>query len=80
MFRKILEPREDSKDVEIFFTDTKKEKVEREQILENFGAIILNSKFEMKIYVLLKDECGRHITFLIGYCPNFYFRRTDVNR
>jgi elongation factor Tu len=57
---------------------TKRDDVERGQVLANLGSIKPHTKFEAEVYVLSKDEGGRHTPFFNGYRPQFYFRTTDV--
>jgi elongation factor Tu len=71
MFRKLL-------DVGVLLRGTKREEVERGQVLAKPGSITPHTKFSAEIYVLSKDEGGRHTPFFNGYRPQFYFRTTDV--
>jgi elongation factor Tu len=78
MFRKILDQGEAGDNVGVLLRGTKKEDVERGQVLAHPGAITPHTKFEAEVYVLSKDEGGRHTAFFKGYRPQFYFRTTDV--
>ena len=78
MFRKLLDQGEAGDNVGILLRGTKREEVERGQVLAKPGTITPHKKFEAEIYVLSKEEGGRHTPFLAGYRPQFYFRTTDV--
>jgi elongation factor Tu len=78
MFRKILEQGEAGDNVGVLLRGTKKEEVERGQVLAHPGTITPHTKFEAEVYVLSKEEGGRHTAFFKGYRPQFYFRTTDV--
>ena len=78
MFRKLLDSGEAGDNVGVLLRGTKREEVERGQVLTVPGAITPHTKFEAEVYVLSKDEGGRHTPFFKGYRPQFYFRTTDV--
>ena len=78
MFRKMLDQGEAGDNVGILLRGTKKEEVERGQVLAHTGTITPHTKFEAEVYVLSKEEGGRHTPFFKGYRPQFYFRTTDV--
>ncbi len=78
MFRKLLDEGEAGDNVGILLRGTKKEDVERGQVLSQPGSITPHTKFEAEVYVLSKEEGGRHTPFFKGYRPQFYFRTTDV--
>jgi elongation factor Tu len=78
MFRKLLDQGEAGDNVGVLLRGTKREEVERGQVLAHPGAINPHSKFKAEIYVLSKDEGGRHTPFFDGYRPQFYFRTTDI--
>ena len=78
MFRKLLDEGRAGENVGILLRGTKREEVERGQVLSKPGAITPHTKFEAEVYVLSKDEGGRHTPFFKGYRPQFYFRTTDV--
>ncbi len=78
MFRKELEQGEAGDNVGVLLRGTKKEEVERGQVLAQPGSITPHTKFEAEIYVLTKEEGGRHTPFFSGYRPQFYVRTTDV--
>jgi len=78
MFRKLLDRGEAGDNVGILLRGTKREDVERGQVLCKPGSITPHTKFEAEIYILSKDEGGRHTPFFQGYRPQFYFRTTDV--
>jgi elongation factor Tu len=78
MFRKLLDQGEAGDNVGILLRGTKREDVERGQVLAHVGSINPHTKFTAEIYVLSKDEGGRHTPFFDGYRPQFYFRTTDV--
>ena len=78
MFRKLLDEGEAGDNVGILLRGTKREDVERGQVLAKPGTIHPHTKFKAQVYVLTKDEGGRHTPFFNGYRPQFYFRTTDV--
>jgi elongation factor Tu len=78
MFRKLLDSGEAGDNVGVLLRGTKREDVERGQVLCKPGSIKPHTKFEAEVYVLSKDEGGRHTPFFNGYRPQFYFRTTDV--
>jgi elongation factor Tu len=78
MFRKLLDEGRAGDNVGILLRGTKREEVERGQVLAHKGTITPHTKFEAEVYVLSKEEGGRHTAFLKGYRPQFYFRTTDV--
>ena len=78
MFRKLLDEGSAGDNVGVLLRGTKREEVERGQVLAAPGSITPHTKFEAEIYVLSKDEGGRHTPFFKGYRPQFYFRTTDV--
>jgi elongation factor Tu len=78
MFRKLLDEGRAGDNVGILLRGTKREDVERGQVLAAPGSITPHTKFEAEIYILSKDEGGRHTPFFNGYRPQFYFRTTDV--
>jgi len=78
MFRKLLDEGQAGDNVGVLLRGTKREDVERGQVLSKPGAITPHTKFECEVYVLSKDEGGRHTPFFNGYRPQFYFRTTDV--
>jgi elongation factor Tu len=78
MFRKLLDEGRAGDNVGILLRGTKREDVERGQVLAKPGSINPHSKFDAEVYVLSKDEGGRHTPFFNGYRPQFYFRTTDV--
>ena len=78
MFRKILDEGQAGDNVGILLRGTKKEEVQRGQVLAKPGSINPPTKFKGEVYVLSKDEGGRHTPFFKGYRPQFYFRTTDV--
>jgi len=78
MFRKLLDQGEAGDNVGVLLRGTKREEVERGQVLAHPGSINPHSKFKAEIYVLSKDEGGRHTPFFDGYRPQFYFRTTDI--
>lgn len=78
MFRKLLKQGQAGDNVGILLRGVKREDVERGQVLAKVGSIAPHSKIEAEIYVLSKDEGGRHTPFFSGYRPQFYFRTTDV--
>ena len=78
MFRKLLDQGEAGDNVGVLLRGTKRDDVERGQVLCKPGSITPHTKFECEVYVLSKDEGGRHTPFFNGYRPQFYFRTTDV--
>jgi elongation factor Tu len=78
MFRKLLDQGQAGDNVGVLLRGTKREEVERGQVLAKPGSITPHTKFEAEIYVLTKEEGGRHTPFFKGYRPQFYFRTTDV--
>ena len=78
MFRKLLDEGRAGENVGILLRGTKRDDVERGQVLAKPGSITPHTKFEAEVYVLSKDEGGRHTPFFKGYRPQFYFRTTDV--
>jgi elongation factor Tu len=78
MFRKLLDQGQAGDNVGVLLRGTKREEVERGQVLSKPGSITPHTKFTAEIYVLGKDEGGRHTPFFQGYRPQFYFRTTDV--
>ena len=78
MFRKLLDQGQAGDNVGMLLRGTKREDVERGQVLAKPGSITPHTKFECEIYVLSKEEGGRHTPFFNGYRPQFYFRTTDV--
>ena len=78
MFRKLLDEGRAGENVGVLLRGTKREEVERGQVLAAPGTITPHTKFESEVYILSKDEGGRHTPFFKGYRPQFYFRTTDV--
>jgi elongation factor Tu len=78
MFRKLLDRGEAGDNIGALLRGTKREDVERGQVLAAPGSINPHTKFEAEVYILSKDEGGRHTPFFKGYRPQFYFRTTDV--
>jgi elongation factor Tu len=78
MFRKLLDEGRAGENVGVLLRGTKREDVERGQVLAKPGSVKPHTKFEAEIYVLSKEEGGRHTPFFKGYRPQFYFRTTDV--
>jgi len=78
MFRKLLDEGQAGDNVGVLLRGTKREEVERGQVLSKPGSINPHTKFECEVYVLTKEEGGRHTPFFKGYRPQFYFRTTDV--
>jgi elongation factor Tu len=78
MFRKLLDSAEAGDNVGVLLRGTKKDDIERGQVLAKPGTIKPHKKFKAEIYVLSKDEGGRHTPFFTNYRPQFYFRTTDV--
>ena len=78
MFRKLLDEGEAGDNIGVLLRGTKREEVERGQVLAKPGSITPHTKFSAEVYVLTKEEGGRHTPFFKGYRPQFYFRTTDV--
>ncbi len=78
MFRKLLDEGQAGDNVGVLLRGTKREEVERGQVLAKPGSITPHTNFECEVYVLSKEEGGRHTPFFKGYRPQFYFRTTDV--
>jgi elongation factor Tu len=78
MFRKLLDEGRAGENVGILLRGTKREEIERGQVLAKPGSITPHTKFKAEVYILTKDEGGRHTPFFNGYRPQFYFRTTDV--
>jgi elongation factor Tu len=78
MFRKLLDEGRAGENVGVLLRGTKRDDVQRGQVLAKPGSITPHTKFEAEVYVLSKDEGGRHTPFFAGYRPQFYFRTTDV--
>ena len=78
MFRKLLDQGRAGENVGVLLRGTKREEVERGQVLGKPGSVTPHTKFEAEVYILNKDEGGRHTPFFKGYRPQFYFRTTDV--
>ena len=78
MFRKLLDEGRAGENVGVLLRGTKRDEVERGQVLAQPGTITPHTKFDAEVYVLSKDEGGRHTPFFKGYRPQFYFRTTDV--
>jgi elongation factor Tu len=78
MFRKLLDEGQAGDNIGVLLRGTKREEVERGQVLAKPGSITPHTKFECEVYVLSKEEGGRHTPFFPGYRPQFYFRTTDV--
>ena len=78
MFRKLLDQGQAGDNVGILLRGTKREDVERGQVLAKPGSITPHTHFKGEVYVLTKEEGGRHTPFFKGYRPQFYFRTTDV--
>ncbi len=78
MFRKLLDEGRAGENIGVLLRGTKREDVERGQVLAKPGSITPHTKFEAEVYVLSKDEGGRHTPFFKGYRPQFFFRTTDV--
>ena len=78
MFRKLLDSGEAGDNVGVLLRGTKREEVERGQVLAKKGTITPHTKFEAEVYILSKEEGGRHTPFFNNYRPQFYFRTTDV--
>ena len=78
MFRKTLDQAEAGDNVGVLLRGIQREEIERGQVLAKPGTIKPHTKFKAQVYVLTKDEGGRHTPFFNGYRPQFYFRTTDV--
>jgi elongation factor Tu len=78
MFRKVLDQGQAGDNVGCLLRGTKKDEVERGQVLAKPGSITPHTKFDAEVYILTKEEGGRHTPFFKGYRPQFYFRTTDV--
>jgi elongation factor Tu len=78
MFRKLLDQGQAGDNVGILLRGTKREEVERGQVLAKPGSILPHTDFTAEVYILSKEEGGRHTPFFNGYRPQFYFRTTDV--
>jgi elongation factor Tu len=78
MFRKLLDEGRAGENIGVLLRGTKRDEVERGQVLSCPGAITPHTRFEAEVYVLSRDEGGRHTPFFQGYRPQFYFRTTDV--
>ena len=78
MFRKLLDQGEAGDNVGVLLRGTKRDEVERGQVLAHKGTITPHTKFKAEVYILSKEEGGRHTPFFKGYRPQFYFRTTDV--
>ena len=78
MFRKLLDEGQAGDNIGALLRGTKKEDVERGQVLAKPGSITPHTDFEAQVYVLTKEEGGRHTPFFTNYHPQFYFRTTDV--
>ncbi len=78
MFRKLLDEGRAGENVGILLRGTKREDIERGQVLSKPGSITPHTKFKAEVYILTKEEGGRHTPFFNGYRPQFYFRTTDV--
>ena len=78
MFRKLLDSGQAGDNIGALLRGTKKEEVERGQVLAKPGSVSPHTSFKSEVYVLTKDEGGRHTPFFAGYKPQFYFRTTDI--
>jgi elongation factor Tu len=78
MFRKILDRGEAGDNIGVLLRGVKRDEVERGQVLAKPGSITPHTRFAAEVYVLTKEEGGRHTPFFQGYRPQFYFRTTDV--
>ena len=78
MFRKLLDQGQAGDNIGALLRGTKKEDIERGQVLAKPGSITPHKKFKGEVYILKKEEGGRHTPFFKGYRPQFYFRTTDV--
>ena len=78
MFRKLLDEGQAGDNIGVLLRGTEKDDVERGQVLAKPGSITPHTKFKAEVYILTKEEGGRHTPFFKGYRPQFYFRTTDV--
>ena len=78
MFRKILDQGQAGDNVGLLLRGTKKEEIERGMVICKPGSVTPHTKFDCEVYILTKEEGGRHTPFFTGYRPQFYFRTTDV--
>ncbi len=78
MFRKILDQGQAGDNIGVLLRGTKRDEVERGQVVAKPGSITPHTKFKSEVYILTKEEGGRHTPFFNGYRPQFYFRTTDV--
>jgi elongation factor Tu len=78
MFRKVLDEGRAGDNIGVLLRGVKREDVERGQVLAKPGSITPHLKFKAEVYILTKEEGGRHTPFFNGYRPQFYFRTTDV--
>jgi len=78
MFRKLLDEGRAGDNIGVLLRGTKREEVERGQVVAHPGTITPHTKFKAEVYILSKEEGGRHTPFFNGYRPQFYFRTTDV--
>ncbi|MDN7124248.1 elongation factor Tu, partial [Pseudidiomarina sp. 1APP75-32.1] len=78
MFRKLLDEGRAGENIGALLRGTKRDEIQRGQVLAKPGSITPHTKFEAEVYVLNKEEGGRHTPFFKGYRPQFYFRTTDV--
>jgi elongation factor Tu len=78
MFNKLLDTGQAGDNIGVLLRGTKREEVERGQVLAAKGSITPHKKFNCQVYILTKEEGGRHTPFVTGYRPQFYFRTTDV--
>ena len=78
MFRKLLDEGRAGDNVGLLIRGVKKDEIERGQVIAKPGSVTPHTKFEAEVYVLSKDEGGRHTPFFSNYRPQFYFRTTDV--
>jgi elongation factor Tu len=78
MFRKLLDEGRAGDNVGVLLRGTKRDEVERGQVVAKPGSILPHTKFKAEVYILSKEEGGRHTPFFNGYRPQFYFRTTDV--
>jgi elongation factor Tu len=78
MFRKILDQGQAGDNIGVLLRGTKRDEVERGQVVAKPGSITPHKKFKAEVYILKKEEGGRHTPFFNGYRPQFYFRTTDV--
>jgi len=78
MFRKLLDEGRAGDNIGVLLRGTKRDEVERGQVVAKPGTITPHTKFKAEVYILSKEEGGRHTPFFNGYRPQFYFRTTDV--